>query len=190
MSTCARKWLILIPWQHHQIPLFLSPHRPPPIFPPIVWFPPQSLLTSLKSSLCGQHCSPRWYQSHPQVFFPSTAIGVSAVFRRCCVSKLPPEHHNTTSIACSDYMLRGKNVGGSQVSSPTLWRALYVERDIDKGIVRYHFTSVIHCHGRGQGIVSMTDLLPPICCPSDIHCIRITSALSRFVLTTFTVMNH
>ncbi|KAJ7751564.1 hypothetical protein DFH07DRAFT_774809 [Mycena maculata] len=25
-------------------------------------------------------------------------------------------------------MLRGKNVGGSQVSSPTLWRALYVER--------------------------------------------------------------
>ncbi|KAJ7757341.1 hypothetical protein DFH07DRAFT_940475 [Mycena maculata] len=63
--------------------------------------------------------------------------GVSAVL---C---LPPEHHNTTSIACSDYMLRGKNVGGSQVSSPTLWRALYVERYIDKGIVRYHFTSVI-----------------------------------------------
>ncbi|KAJ7777671.1 hypothetical protein DFH07DRAFT_1056451 [Mycena maculata] len=85
----------------------------------------------------------RWYQSHPQVFFPSTAIGVSVVFRRCCVSKLPPEHHNTTSIACSDYMLRGKNVGGSQVSLPTLWRALYIERDIDKGIVRYHFTSVI-----------------------------------------------
>ncbi|KAJ7723734.1 hypothetical protein DFH07DRAFT_783474 [Mycena maculata] len=105
-------------------------------------------------------------------------FGGGSAVRRCHVSEFPAKHHSTTSIACTDYMLRGNDSCGwfpSVLADSGVHSTL--REKLTKWIVRHHFT-FRHCHGQGQGVVSMRPVAPKLL-PIRYPLHPITSALSR-----------